>query len=634
MSSSMPADPPPRLRRRGFLQLSTATVAATVAGSVATAALGPRPAAAEPPPPGPGGFPPYTPPAGAIIASSFGFDPDDATSCLKAALQAALAATTTQTTRVTLVIDRQASDWVTGPLSIGTAAPYLKGAAPLTIVFAPGVTVRGKAGAFDGANNDASLLSLMGPNSGPDNGKGVSDVTLYGYGATLTMDRDEFNAGEWRHLVNILSCARIRIEGLTLRGAGGDGIYLGQQLNAVDYAKPYCSDIWVVNVRCDDNRRNGMSVAAVEGLTVTGCSFSGAIGTPFMAGIDFEPDPPKSWRPYGRLKGITITDCSFLDNAGYGVNVNATCLAGAPPECAPLDIRLKNCRLGPTTSQIATLVVAGSGDNGGSNASGAPIPGTVTVEDCLLDARLFCTGLLTEGMTATGGIHLAFTRTALWNLKGARANQVVLGNAVSRWAPITLLANNPSAGTATRFGNIGWTDCVIHSNQANPLLVAPPVSGTTCANLTGGITAYVTSPNDAAAMSLGANPDVTLTVHELTDPGAKDSPTPATTVSVSPATATVAHGGTAELTFTRSSTDVSKTMAVVYSMSGTATQRYDYDGLPGVVVFAPGAATAKVTLRTRRPDAGTGARVATLLIGRSDAYVVDANARSASVSIT
>ncbi|MEU6411998.1 right-handed parallel beta-helix repeat-containing protein [Microbispora sp. NPDC046933] len=629
MSSSNPGTPPSRLKRRGFLYLSTAAAAVT-----ATAGLGARPAAADPPPPGPGGFPPYTPPTGAIIASSFGFDPADSTAYLKAALQAALAATNSQSTRVTLVIDRQDGDWVTGPLSIGAAAPYLKGAAPLTIVFAPGVTVRGKAGAFDGSGNDACLLSMMGPNSGPDNGKGVSDVTLLGYGATLTMNREEFNAGEWRHLINLLSCKNIVIEGLTLRGAGGDGIYLGQQLNAVGYAKPYCSDIHVVNVHCDDNRRNGMSVATVDGLTVTGCAFSGSTGAPPMAGIDFEPDPPKSFRPYGRLKNITVTDCSFLDNAGYGVNVNATCLAGAPADCAPLGVTLKNCRLGPTTSQIATLVVASSGDNGGGNAAGPPITGTVTVEDSLLDARVFCTGLLTEGMTAASGIHLGFTRTVLWNLKAARANTVVLGNAVSKWAPITLLANNPSAGTATQFGNIDWTACVIHSNQANPLLVAPPVSGTTCTNLTGDITAYVTAPNNATAKSLGAGANVTLTVNELTDPNADQSPTPKTTVSVAPASATVAHGGSVDLTFTRSSTDISRTMAVVYSMTGTATQRYDYDGLSGVVVFEPGKTTAKVTLNTRRPDSGTGARVATLLIGLSDAYVVDAGARSASVSIT
>ncbi|MFI7226240.1 right-handed parallel beta-helix repeat-containing protein [Nonomuraea angiospora] len=603
------------LKRRGFLMASAAA---------ATLGITARSAAADPPPPGPGGFPPYTPPAGSIIASSYGFDPLDSTPYLKAALQAALAATTTQTTMVTLVIDRQASDWVTGPLSIGAAAPYLKGAAPLKIIFAPGVTVRGKAGAFDGSGNDACLLSMMGPNSGPGNGKGVKDVTLSGYGATLTMDRDEFNAGQWRHLINLLSCENITIEGLTLRGGGGDGIYVGQQLNAVGYAKPYCSTITVTNVRCDDNRRNGMSVATVDGLTVTGCTFTGAVGNPPTAGIDFEPDPPKDFRPAGRLKGITVTDCSFVDNVGYGVDVNATCMAGSPDDCKPLEIALKNCRIGPTSAQIAALVVASSGDNGGANATGAPVPGTVTVTDSLLDARLFCTGLLTEGMPATGGIHLDFTRTALWNLQAARANKVVLGNAVSTWGPITLLPNNPGADKAVEFGNINWTDCVIHSNQANPLVIAPPVTGTTCKNLTGSITAYVTSPNNATAMSLGTGASVTLTVNEQA--------APVTTVSVAASSGSVAHGGSADFTFTRSGTDLSKTMAVVYSMSGTATHRYDYDGLSGVVVFPPGQPTAKVTLKTRRPDAGTGARVATLLIGLSDAYTI--GTRSASVSIT
>lgn len=88
--------------------------------------------------------------------------------------------------------------------------------------------------------------------------------------------------------------------------------------------------------------------------------------------------------------------------------------------------------------------------------------------------------------------------------------------------------------------------------------------------------------------------------------------------STQPLSAGAVSAGTAvTLTVTRTSSDRTRPLAVTYALSGTAQVRYDYDGLPGMIVIPAGQTTASVTSDTQRVDTGT--RSATIPLTQSPA---------------
>ncbi|MDX3104618.1 hypothetical protein [Nonomuraea angiospora] len=623
---------PENMHRRGFLRWSAGAAGATAVATVA------QPAAAAPT----WSPRPFHKPKGAIVASrEGGWNPADTTATLQSAINKALDQTHQRDT--TLLIDRQDGDWVTGPLVIGFDPDHPKGAHKLTVVIEPGTVLRAKAGLFDGNplifdTVDVCLITIAGPATG----ELVSDIAIIGYGATLAMNKTEYNAGEWRHALSILSCDKISVSGLTLRDSGGDGIYLGVRYDRPRrkaIGQPYCSAIELRNVRCDNHRRNGMTVISVDGLTVESCAFTGTFGTPPMAGICFEPDParttsqPYELLPYSRLKNIVIRDTAIRDNVGQAVTINALCLGGAEPECGPIGIRFENVMFGATTAaDLGTFICSVAGDNGdptprekGGIGTGSVPPGEVSIVDSLIDSRLFAAAIRTQAMPAGTDFRLTFTRTAIWNDAYSRPG---------KFQPIALVAV-AGPDIARKYGGVTWTDCVINSNQRNPILAGYPVAGdaqSACAGLSGNLTAYLPVPTGSPTLNVPAAGN-TLTIEQFQAPNVKDSTTPMPSVSVAASAGQARPGDAVTLTFSRAGGDNTRTMAVAYSTTGTAEERYDYDGLSGVAIFKPNETTTKVTLRTRRPDRGADTRTVILEILHSDAYKFDPATRTATVSI-
>ncbi|HZX07298.1 twin-arginine translocation signal domain-containing protein [Kribbella sp.] len=612
--------------RRSFLKRSAA---ATLVAGTATAApaVAAEPAAATT----------RQVPPGGIVASSYGWNRDDSGAALQNAINAALDATHTADTL--LYVDQQPGDWITGPLVIGLDPAHPKGSHHLTIRFEPGVTVRAKAGAFDGAvplfdTTDVCLITV----AGSDAGELVSGITFDGYGATLAMNKPEYNAGEWRHALSILSADDITVQGLTIRDSGGDGIYLGVRYNFAHTAaigRPYCSNITLRDVCCENHRRNAMTVISVDGLTAESCAFRNTFGTPPMAGIDFEPDPPRTTKlpyaelPYSRLKNIVIRNCAITDNVGQAVTINALCLGGAPAECGPIGITFENVLFGATTApDLGTFICSVSGDNGdptpitgGGIGSGALLPGVVSVSDSLIDSRLFGAAIRTQSLPDTSAFRLSFTRTAIWNDAYSRAG---------KYEPIALLYN-AGPDTAQKFGGVSWTECVINTNHANPLIAAYPKPGdanSACTGLSGDLTAYVRTVGKPTTANISDTANSLIVTEQLAPAG-----TAKPAVAITTSTPAVGIGGTARFTFTRTGGDISKTLAVVYSATGDARERYDVPGMSGVAIFKPGETTTALDLGTRRPDGKGGTRTLHLEVMHADAYQYGAT-RIASVAIS
>jgi len=223
-----------------------------------------------------------------VRVSDFGFDAEDSTRFLQAAIDSGA---------VRVVVDRQASPWVTEPLLCRWNQE---------IVFENGVEVVAKKGAFRGRND--CLFTL----------KKVHDIKLTGLGdVVLRMHHDDYmsadySRSEWRHVICILSSDRITLENLELRDSGGDGLYVADARNG-----PASRDIVARRVISSGNARQGSSIISVEGLLYEDCVFANTRGRPPQAGIDIEPNSG-----HNNVCGCIFRRCRFENNAGNGFQMS------------------------------------------------------------------------------------------------------------------------------------------------------------------------------------------------------------------------------------------------------------------------------------------------------------------------
>ena len=278
-----------------------------------------------------------------VKASSFGWNVTNATKCLQAAFDSGVAK---------VVIDRQAGDWIVEPVFLRSNQE---------VVIEVGVVVRALKGAYK-KRNDCLFTA-----------RGVSNVVLRGCGVartrrgaslpTLRMERDAYTDrkayqfSEWRHTLNILNSANVRVSDLAFRYSGGDGIYVGRNSTDVDIRR----------VDCRDHYRQGISITGAHNLTIADSRFTATKGTPPQCGIDFEPN-----RPSDRLSNCVVESCAFDGNASSGILFHLTCL---DETSEPISITLKNCRSRGNAANGLTMTV-------GTNGKRKPVRGEILIENC------------------------------------------------------------------------------------------------------------------------------------------------------------------------------------------------------------------------------------------------------------
>lgn len=240
-------------------------------------------------------------------ASWWGFDPEDATEALQAAIDSGAPK---------VVVENMGRPWV--------VSRTINLRSNQEIVFEKGVIVEAKEGAFLGKGDCLFLAALQ------------RNITVIGYGAVFRMrkldyTKPPYEKAEWRHTLSIRSCENVRVFGLTLASSGGDGIYLGVAKRGVPN-----SNIHIKDVVCVDNYRQGISVISAENVLMENVVMRDTSGTPPMAGIDFEPNDPTEV-----LSNIVMRNCTVQNNSGDGFafylhNLNST--------SRPISIRLEGCR--------------------------------------------------------------------------------------------------------------------------------------------------------------------------------------------------------------------------------------------------------------------------------------------------
>lgn len=202
----------------------------------------------------------------------------DVTSALQAALNGAAGRT--------LVVPSAPSAYLCGPLTVP---------ANTTLVFETGVIIQaiGSLGAND------CLINIVNDN-----------VSIVGWGAKVRMLRSDYTSGEWRHGVRIYGSKNVTIEGLESSDTGGDGFYIGGGAGAP------ATNIKLIGVKADNNRRQGCSIANARHVRIVDPELANTSGTAPSAGLDIEPNNTTDV-----LEDIKILRPRCTGNDGPGIEI-------------------------------------------------------------------------------------------------------------------------------------------------------------------------------------------------------------------------------------------------------------------------------------------------------------------------
>ncbi len=491
--------------------------------------------------------------ASSILASSFGFNPSDATAALQGSINSG---------NDTVIIDLQASDWITQPLFIDSIQN-------LVVIFEPGVQLVAKSGAFPGLNDN--LLRI----------RSCSHITLVGYGAVMRMIKGEYTSGEWRHCLSIINSSDIQVYGLELNDSGGDGLYIADASAAGP--NTYCRKIHIKNCRMNNNKRQGLSIISADSVLIEHCEMTNTNGASPEAGIDFEPDLPSQ-----RITNLVLKNCVLTGNNGSGILVNSKYMDGTS---VPVSITIDNCYLaGNLDSQLYL------------NSDTIETSGTVTVNNTLIENSAF------------PGVYLNKSATDFMLLMNDCVLKNVADTSFSFFSPITM-QTFPYIQNTTEYGGATFSNCLIEFPQNRPYLQCvdlglPPGS----ADISGHFT--IVNPFGVAP-TFGSSPANIL----VTENYHTNFPLQMVTVSTSDPDAFESTGDMAGFEISRTGTD-SFPLAVTYTVNGPAINRTDYSLLPGFLVIPSFSSTASDSLEAIADQVSEPTEETRLHFGNNSSYQV------------
>jgi hypothetical protein len=364
-------------------------------------------------------------------AAWWGFNEEDATDALQSAIRSGAKR---------VIVPNLGKDWMVRPLQL---------AGDQELMLEAGVVVTAMRGAYRGSGDSVF------------NADGLTNLTIRGYGATVRMQKEDYIVGkvlkdldwnrwfgqyekaEWRMALAIRGCVNVKVEGLTLRDSGGDGIYIqgGEKLG-------YSKDIHIKDVICENNYRQGMSLISVEGLLVEDSAFNNTWGTPPSSGVDIEPDSANE-----RVKNVVFRNCRFQDNYGDGIEVFLANLRTNPE---PVSILFDRCHV--TSRRGPGIRVTRVGDDGPD--------GLIEFRNCVVEGTVGY-GIKVRDKSAD---H-ARVRFSECNVKDAARDR----NFADIWAPLVLEASQ--SDRQKKLGGVEFVNCLVEDTRARPAVVARAETG-------------------------------------------------------------------------------------------------------------------------------------------------------------
>ena len=285
-------------------------------------------------------------------------------------------------------------------------------------------------------------------------------------------DRDEHltTEGEHGHGLALENANFIEVNNGDISDCWGDGIYIGG--NAV------VTNSIIKNVRCNNNRRNGISVTWAQECIIEDCKFSGTNGTAPECGIAVESNSAdniisnvifkgcvSSWNDgdvaayascHAGGSTVTFENCIFVHIGGNGVAF--TCLG---EESSNVIFTMRDCSVTATTSFILS----------GINNNSSVTLENINLYRCVVPLRFggfgsigYCQGIYADlrvwAGNLTDGLFLPFTtlRKCMFKydfINCAITDPRVLGMNNVDWETVSVEINTNNALIVTNETDIG-----------------------------------------------------------------------------------------------------------------------------------------------------------------------------------
>lgn len=275
-----------------------------------------------------------------VKVSTYGFNNDDNKRAFYKAIR----------TNDTIIIDRQATEWLVSPLT-------LRNLNDKTIIFEKDVVFKAKPGAY--ASTSDCLLKFVG----------CENISIVGNGASLIMNKEEYINGEWRMGLSFMGCRNVTVSDLTISGSGGDGIYIDGYKDTL-----YSENMVFDSIISTNNKRQSMSIISAKDVWVKHSVFTETKGTLPEAGLDIEPD-----KETDVVVNVNFDHCSFTNNFHSGIVLG---LDNLTDKSEPVSINFTNCYLSMNHDisnryPKAEIIVSSNAFN--------PVKGKVTFNNILVD---------------------------------------------------------------------------------------------------------------------------------------------------------------------------------------------------------------------------------------------------------
>ena len=271
---------------------------------------------------------------------------------------------------------------------------------------------------------------------------GVSNVNVNGgvlWGDRLT---HKATSGEHGLGVAILGASNVTVTGTASNNMWGDGFYVGNGPTFGSSLKTRSTNIKLIDVTADNNRRQGISVTSGKDISIVRAKLTNTNGAAPSAGIDVEPNGKTDI-----LQNISIVDTYTANNQGAGISLSLGAILG-------------------TTTPISITVTnhTDDGSKQGMNISGGSgiIPGTVRVDNPIWKNSK------TNALAIVGTDYRGFS-TTVNNAKVVNANTSAKGAAISVY----------NYNTAVQLGNVAINNANISDTRTTKMTTAAFYAGTT-----------------------------------------------------------------------------------------------------------------------------------------------------------
>lgn len=203
-----------------------------------------------------------------------------------------------------------------GPVTIPAGLWYVDATVGLVIPSGTQLTIAGSLAALPNGNDWSHIILC----------NNVEDVSINLTGSIIGEGLVHLNDVGTGHGMGVMfqNSGNVSLSGTgSISHCWGDGVYVIG-----------CTGVSVTGIISDWNRRNGMSVISVDGLTVSNAAFNYQSGTAPQVGIDLEPDTATEF-----IKAVDIGHCQFVGNTGAGVQFGF----GGAPKSNFTNVKVHDC---------------------------------------------------------------------------------------------------------------------------------------------------------------------------------------------------------------------------------------------------------------------------------------------------